>query len=96
MIGYATVRGRQEPGQWVPLGPRRVERVLPEDLSPDHEARGIHFVLVDSDGLGLLGMTIGDRMNRFNGTVIATQDFEEAPGDTLRDYLVRLNPQDEK
>jgi hypothetical protein len=91
VIGYATVRGSQEAGKWVPFGKRRVERVLPDDAPAELQALGIHYVLVDSDGLGLLGITIGDWTNRFDGTLVSTVEFELKPGTMAQDYLVRLN-----
>ncbi len=91
VIGYATVRSSDEPGQWVPFGSRRVERVLPDDTAAELQARGIHFVLVDSDGMGLLGMSIGDWTNRFDGTLVDSKELESGPGETVGEYLVRLN-----
>ena len=91
VIGYATVRGSQEAGKWVPFGKRRVERVLPNDDPAELQANGIHYVLVDSDGLGLLNMTIGDWTNQFNGTLVGTIEYEQTAETTARDYLVRLN-----
>jgi hypothetical protein len=91
VIGYATVRGSQEAGKWVPFGKRRVERVLPDDNPAWLQAQGIHYVLVDSDGLGFLNMTIGDWTNRFNATLVAMVEFEQRPGTMAQDYLARLN-----
>jgi hypothetical protein len=96
VIGYATVRGSQEPGKWVPFGCRKVERVLPTDTPAQLRAEGIRFVLVDEGGLGLLNMTIGDWTNQFNGVLIDTTNFEAIPGTTGTDYLVRLNPPGKK
>ena len=97
VLGYATVRGEEEPGQWVPFGRRRVERVLPDDDPRDVQAKGIHYVLVDSSGLGLLQMTIGDWTNRFDGVLVGSLQYESSPGEFDQDYLVRLNaPGDEQ
>lgn len=95
VLGYATVRGAEEPGQWVPFERRRVERVLPSDSLSMLQARGIHFVLVDSDGLGLLGLSIAQWTRQFNGTVVDTFAFEANPGTTATDYLVKLSPPSE-
>jgi hypothetical protein len=92
VMGYATVRGEEEPGKWVPFGCRRVERVLPDDSLLELQAKGIHNVLVDGSGLGLLGMTIDDWTNRFNGTLIDSMNYEAEPGVTETDYWVRINP----
>lgn len=92
VLGYATVRGAQEAGQWLPFGHRRVERVLPDDSPASLQAKGIHFVLVDSDGLGLLNLTISDWTNRFGGAVVDSMEFKPTPGTTITNYLVRLNP----
>lgn len=96
VLGYATVRGEQEPGQWLPFGQRRVERVLPDDSPRELQAKGIRYVLLDSSGLGLLQMTIGDWTNRFDGVLIDSVQYEAEPGAMARDYLVRLNPPGEK
>jgi hypothetical protein len=68
-----------------------VERVLPTDTPTELQAKGIHYVLVDSGGLDLLGITINDWTNRYNGALIGTATFEALPGSTASDYLVRLN-----
>ena len=91
VIGYATVRGSQEPGQWLPFGHRRVERVLPNDTPMQLQDKHIHFVLVDSGGLSYLGMTIGQWTNQFDGVLIDTLEMETSPGETGSEYLVRLN-----
>lgn len=91
VLGYATVRGEEEAGQWVPFGRRRVERVLPGDTPLELQAKGIHYVLVDSSGLGLLQMTIGDWTNRFDGVLVDSLQYESDPGVMAEDYLVRLN-----
>ena len=96
VIGYATVRGSQEPGQWVPFGRRCVERVLPTDTPSELWNKGIHYVLVDSSGIGFLNMGIGDWTNQFNGVLIDSVTYEAIPGTTATDYLVRLNPPDAK
>ncbi len=92
VIGYATVRGSQEPGKWLPFGRRRVERVLPDDQPSELQAKGIHFVFIDSTGLADLDMTIGDWTNRFDGVLVGTTNIEGIPGTIATDYLVRLNP----
>ena len=92
VIGYATVRGSQEVGQWIPFERHRVERVLPTDTPAQLQARGIHYVIVDSSGLGYLNITIQDWTNQFNGTLVASMTMETNPGETGEDYLVRLNP----
>jgi hypothetical protein len=92
VIGYATVRGSQEPGQWVPFGRRRVERVLPTDAPAQLWKKDIHFVLLDSAGIGFLQMGINDWTNQFNGVLIDSITFESNPGTTATDYLVQLNP----
>jgi hypothetical protein len=91
VLGYATIRGSQEAGQWLPFGHRRVERVLLEDTPAGLQTKGIHFVLVDSSGLDYLNMTIADWTNQFEGVVIDSAEFETSPGNMAKDYLVRLN-----
>jgi hypothetical protein len=92
VIGYATVRGSQEPGLWVPFGRRRVERVLPTDAASELWGKGIHYVLVDSAGIGFLKMGINDWTNQFNGVLVDSATYETIPGSTATDYLIRLNP----
>jgi hypothetical protein len=92
VVGYATVSGTQEAGLWLPFGQRRVERVLPDDTPQKLQAEGVHFVLLDSDGLEMLGLTVADWTNRYDGVLIDTIAYESQPGSTNRDYLVRLNP----
>jgi hypothetical protein len=92
VLGYAAVRGEQEPGQWIPFGRRRVERVLPDDTASQLQAKGIHYVLVDSSGLDLLNMTIGDWTNHYGAVLVDSSGLETSPGIIATDYLVRLNP----
>jgi hypothetical protein len=92
VIGYVTVRGSQEAGQWVPFGHRRVERVLPGDKPAELQASGIHFVMIDSDGMGLSSTTLGDWTNRLNGVVVDSVEIHAATDNTITNYLVRLNP----
>lgn len=90
VLGYATVRGAQEPGQWVPFGRRLVVRVLPDDTSSALQARGIHYVLLDEGSLDLQSTTIGDWTNQFGAILVDSIEFEASPGTTTKDYLVRL------
>jgi hypothetical protein len=96
VVGYATVSGTQEAGLWLPFGQRRVERVLPSDTAQQLRAEGVHFVVLDSDGLGMLGLTIADWTNRHDGVLIEAIAYESQPGNTNWDYLVRLNPSPRK
>jgi hypothetical protein len=91
VIGYATLRGSQEPGKWVPFGHRKVERVLPDDTPQELQAKRIHFVLVDPGALSAFNMTIADWTNRLNGTLIDTAQYETTPGATATDYLIRIH-----
>jgi hypothetical protein len=91
VLGYFTVRGSQEAGQWVPFGHRRVERVLPGDTPADLQAKGIHFLMVDADGLGLLGTTLDVWTNQFDAVVVDSVRIHAATGLTVTNYLVRLN-----
>jgi hypothetical protein len=48
IIGYATSgNGQLEPGLWVPLGSRRIERVLKQDTPAQLNAHGIHYVVIE-------------------------------------------------
>jgi len=91
VLGYATVRGGLEPGQWIPFEQRRVERVLPDDTPSQLQAKDIHYVLVDGSGLGFLNLTIGDWTNRFGAVLVDSVAIETIPGTIETNYLVRLN-----
>lgn len=86
VIGFATIRGSQEPGKWVPFGSMRVERVLPIDTPAQLEARHIHYVLADDQ------LPIGFWTNQLDGVVLDKKGFEGMPGVTNFDYWIRLNP----
>jgi hypothetical protein len=91
VIGYATVRGSQEAGLWLPFGRRRVVRVLPGDTLRQLQSAGVHYVVVDSDGLQMSGTTIEQWVKRYGGVLVDQMEFETQPGNTGRDYLVHLN-----
>ncbi len=76
----------------MPFGHRRVERVLPDDKPAELQARGIHFVMIDSDGMGLSSTTLGDWTNRLNGVVVDSVEIQAGVDNTITNYLVRLNP----
>jgi hypothetical protein len=97
VVGYATVRGSQEAGLWLPFGHRLVQRVLPDDSNEQMQAAGVHFVVLDCDeGLAMLGMTIGDWTNRYDAFLVDSIQYETQPGLIGTDYLVRLNPPRQK
>ncbi|MGH7980998.1 MAG: hypothetical protein ACREE6_16595, partial [Limisphaerales bacterium] len=91
LLGYATARGSQEAGKWVPFGCRRVIRVLPTDTPAQLQAMGIRYVLLDSEGLTDLKMTLGEWTNQLDGVLIGVTNFQAGPESRASDYLVRLN-----
>jgi hypothetical protein len=95
VLGYATVRGAQEPGKWVPFGCRRVVRVFPSETPAQLRAENIHYVLLDSESLNLK-MSVADWTNRLDAVLIGSTNFEKDANTTVSDYLVRLNPPGEK
>ena len=86
VIGFATIRGNQEPGKWVPFGSLRVERVLPTDTPVQLQSRHIHYVLADDE------LPIRFWTNQLDGVVLDQESFESMPGHTNDDYWIRLNP----
>lgn len=90
VIGFATIRGSQEAGQWVPFGSRRIERVLPTDTPRQLESRHIHYVLADDE------LPIGFWTNQLDGTVLGKISYRGMPGETDCDYWIRLNPSGKK
>ena len=90
VIGFATIRGSQEPGKWVPFGSRRVERVLPTNNPAQLEAKGIHYVLADDE------LPIGFWTNQLDGVVVDKESYEGVPLITNFDYWIRLNPPEKK
>lgn len=90
VIGFATIRGSQEPGKWVPYGSLKVDRVLPIDTPAELEAKHIHYVLADDQ------LPIGFWTNQLDGVVLDKEAFEGMPGVTNFDYWIRLNSPSEK
>ncbi len=92
VVGYATVRGSQEAALWLPFGRRRVQRILPRDTPQQLQQAGIHYAVVDADGLKMLGKTLEQWTTEHHGAVFDQLSFEKQPGQTSSDYLVRLLP----
>jgi len=90
VVGYATIRGSQEAGLWLPFGRRRVVRVIPGDTPQQLQQAGIHYVVLDNDWPRRLGGTIEQWAKRYHGVLVDQLDVETTPGNTGSIYLVRL------
>jgi hypothetical protein len=89
LIAYAATSDADEPVLWLPLGQRRVERMLPGDTSSQLRAMGIHYVVIEST---YLDKTIEQWLAEYDGELIgraAAAQRYSAPAGTL--YLVRLH-----
>jgi hypothetical protein len=91
VVGYATVRGSQEAGLWLPFGRRRVVRVLPGDTPRQLQSAGVHYVVLDSSGLQMSGTTIEQWVKQYRGVLVDRLDVESQPGKTGSIYLVSLS-----
>jgi len=93
LVGYATTFGGGEPALWLPFGERRVERVLPEDTVGQLRSRGIYYVVVEKDFLGMENETIEQWMNQSRGELLCKTEFSNSYGDpTDSFYLIHLVP----
>ena len=90
VVGYATCRGSEEAGLWLPFGRRRVVRVLPEDTPRQLLAAGVHYMVVDDDWARLWDMSFERGLKFYHGTLVDEMTFESQPGNTAKMYLVRL------
>ena len=93
VIGYATDWGGMEPPMWLPVGSRRVERVLPGDTREILEHKGIHYVYVDTRALGppMPPKTIAQWMAEGHASLVAS--YSSATNRVAQEnrlYLVRL------
>ena len=94
VLGYATTgNGQLEPGLWMPLGSRRVERVLRQDNPAQLADRGIRYVVVEGQPYPELN-DIRQWMATYHATLIASFILQEksSSGDSSPVYLLRLNP----
>jgi hypothetical protein len=92
VVGYATTHGVAEPGLLLPLGPRRVERILPGDTPEEARLRGIHYVVLDDSGLQAAANTLEQWLRRYDGELVDQSIVlmrPDLPADGL--YLVRLH-----
>lgn len=90
VVGYATIRGAQEAGLWLPFGQRRVVRITPEDTPRQLLAAGVHYVVVDDNFPLLWGGTVERGLKYYHGTVVDQLSFETQPGVTSKILLVKL------
>jgi hypothetical protein len=92
VVGYATVFGYCEPGLWMPLGSRTVERILP-DAAPDALSRkNIHFVVIGDEFFDVArDKSIDAWLGDYHGQLIDQMTYYFGPTGPVRTlYLVRL------
>ena len=93
MVGYATTSGGEEPVISLPLGTRRVRRVLAMDAAGQLRSAGVHYVFVEKVALLSAHQTIGDWLKRYDGTLVDELSFVGTPGEPLNQiFLVRIAP----
>jgi len=91
-VGYATLWGGCEPGMWLPLGSRRVERILLSETPASVRARGLRSIFVEDNFLGETRKTLPQWLARFNARLVAELTFTTYPGTPPRHlYFVKLN-----
>jgi hypothetical protein len=94
LIGYAGNAG--EPPLWLPLGQRRVERVLAGDTPGQLRAQGIHYVVVEGDELVAEKLTVDQWLDKYDGQLVNQLAFTTEPDHPPhRVYVVvlkELNP----
>jgi hypothetical protein len=94
VVGYAAIgNARLEPALWLPLGTRRVERVLKTN-SPDQLAKqGIHYVIIEN--YPSLGCSIADWMTRYHASLTAELTLQDKGRDNSQShvYIMQLNGQ---
>ncbi len=93
VVGYATTSGGEEPVISLPLGTRRVRRVLAMDAAGQLRSAGVHYVFVEKVALLSAHQTIGDWLKRYDGTLVDELSFVGTPGEPLNQiFLVRIAP----
>lgn len=93
LVGYATIDGTVEPGLALPLGRRRVERLLAVDTPAQVRQAGIRYVVLDDFGLLLRDESIAQWTSRFTGRLVDQTALSVDPyGPPNHNYLVQLEP----
>ena len=93
VIGYAAIgNAESEPLLWLPLGSRKVERVLQQDRPEELAKRGIHCVVIHQYPSREC-TNIDDWMARYHATMVAELPFQtEVSLDHLDHiYIMQLN-----
>jgi hypothetical protein len=90
-VGYATHRGHLEVPLWLPVGSRRVTRVLKDDSPGWVRQLGIRYVILDHSGLEHAGVSVEQWLQKFGADVVGTANYRlqpDAPPEKC--YLLRL------
>jgi hypothetical protein len=92
VVGYATVFGYCEPGLWLPLGSRTVDRMLPDMTAGEIFRKNIHYVLIGDEYFSVTKeKDIGKWLNDYHGQLIDQTTYYFGPTGPIRTlYLVRL------
>jgi hypothetical protein len=92
VVGYATVFGYCEPGLWLPLGKRTVERILPDTPPEEIFRKNIHFILIGDEFFGVArDKNIRGWLSEYHGQLIDQMTYYYGPTGPIRTlYLVRL------
>lgn len=91
-VGYATIFGYCEPGLWLPLGSRTVERVLPDATPGGLSGKNIHYVVIGDEFFGVTrDKNIEAWLNDYHGQLVDQTTYYFGPTGPVRTlYLVRL------
>ncbi len=91
-VGYATVVGFFEPGLWLPLGSRKVERLLPNEPVEKLRQENVHHLVIDDEFFPATNERILEQWLKNNdGELIGQTNYYYSPGGNVRQlYLVRL------
>jgi hypothetical protein len=93
VVGYAIHGdgGVFEPLLWMPVGSRRVERILASDTRERLDWLGIHYVVVEFFPVDFSQETIGQWLERYNGVLVTEIKYQpRADWGPARLCLVRL------
>jgi len=87
VVGYAAIGNAEtEPALWLPLGSRRVERVLQQDTPGQLAERGIHFVVIHNYP-SLYCKNIEDWMARYHATLVANLSLQMETSENYQSHV---------
>ncbi len=92
IIGYAAGFAAGEPGLWLPLGNRKVERILPTDTREDLNSLGIHYLVMEGYFPEMAGQNLDEWLAQHHGVILDTHIQAVNPEHPVRSYLIKINP----